>query len=366
VSSTAAEVTIIGAGVVGCAAAAVLAEAGARVQVYERDEVAGAASGRNSGVVQHPFDPVLADLHVETVGLYRELDGLALPVDPAGVLMLARDPAQLAGVAAGIGREAPALRPTLLEPAEVRQLEPALAPGLAGCRLETGFPVRPASATRALARRAHVLGAVFHEHEPAWPWVGSGRARGVIAAGVRRPADAVLVTAGPWTPEVVDTTGAWRPIEHVWGVVAEVELADPPRHVVEEAGVEAVAAGGPSGAHGSVFSAVSADGVTSVGSTFLREQPDPAAWTDSLLSAGAAFLPAIAHAPVRGARACARPQSFDGRPLVGELPGIGDLWVAAGHGPWGISTGPATARIAADAILAGQAVPAELSVSRAA
>jgi glycine/D-amino acid oxidase-like deaminating enzyme len=52
---------------------------------------------------------------------------------------------------------------------------------------------------------------------------------------------------------------------------------------------------------------------------------------------------------------------------VGELPGIGDLWVAAGHGPWGISTGPATARIAADAILAGQqAVPAELSVSRAA
>jgi len=138
VSSTAAEVTIIGAGVVGCAAAAVLAEAGARVQVYERDEVAGAASGRNSGVVQHPFDPVLADLHVETVGLYRELDGLALPVDPAGVLMLARDPAQLAGVAAGIGREAPALRPTLLEPAEVRQLEPA----------EHGCQSTPADAAR--------------------------------------------------------------------------------------------------------------------------------------------------------------------------------------------------------------------------
>ena len=39
------DVAIIGGGIVGCAAAAFLAEAGARVDLYEREEVASAASG---------------------------------------------------------------------------------------------------------------------------------------------------------------------------------------------------------------------------------------------------------------------------------------------------------------------------------
>jgi sarcosine oxidase, subunit beta len=62
--SAPADVAIIGGGIVGCAAAAFLAEAGAGVDLYEQDEVAAAASGRNSGSVQHPFDPVLRDLHL--------------------------------------------------------------------------------------------------------------------------------------------------------------------------------------------------------------------------------------------------------------------------------------------------------------
>ena len=43
-----------------------------------------------------------------------------------------------------------------------------------------------------------------------------------------------------------------------------------------------------------------------------------------------------------------------GRPQVnlseslGRVPGIDGLWVAAGHGPWGISTGPASGRLLAD------------------
>jgi glycine/D-amino acid oxidase-like deaminating enzyme len=49
---------------------------------------------------------------------------------------------------------------------------------------------------------------------------------------------------------------------------------------------------------------------------------------------------------------------------VGELPGQEGVWVAAGHGPWGISTGPATARVAADALLGRAGVPEPLSASR--
>ena len=356
-----ADVAIIGGGIVGCAAAAFLAEAGVQVDVYERDEVAAAASGRNSGSVQHPFDPVLTDLHVETLRHYRELDDFELPREPAGVLMLAHERAALEPSVTEVARDCPELAPALLAPDELRQVEPAVGPGLWGCRLETGYPVRPAAATRAFAKRAYAAGARFHEGETAWPWVIGARARGVLAAGVRRPAGAVLVAAGPWTPEVIDPTRAWRPIVPVWGVVADIEMDDPPGHVLEEAGVEAVGAGGPD----SIFSLVPADGQVSVGSTFLPEEPDAPAWAPTLRRGGQPFVPGLRRAKVVGVRACARPQSFDGCPLVGEVPGQQGLWVAAGHGPWGISTGPATARIATDAVLGEAEVPAPMSVARA-
>ena len=354
------DVAIIGGGIVGCAAAAFLAEAGVQVDLYERDEVAAAASGRNSGSVQHPFDPVLRDLHLETLRHYRELDDFELPPEAAGVLMLARERAVLEPSVSEVARECPELAPALLGPEELRRVEPAVRPGLWGCRLDTGYPVRPAAATRAFAKRAYAAGARFHEGETAWPWVIAARARGVLAAGVRRPAGAVLVAAGPWTPEVIDPTRAWRPIVPVWGVVADVEMDEPPQHVLEEAGVEAVGAGGPA----SIFSLVPADGQVSVGSTFLPEEPDPPVWAPTLRRGGERFVPALRRAKVVGVRACARPQSFDGRPLVGELPDQEGLWTAAGHGPWGISAGPATARIAADALLGNAEVPAPLSVAR--
>ena len=43
--------------------------------------------------------------------------------------------------------------------------------------------------------------------------------------------------------------------------------------------------------------------------------------------------------------------SRDGRPLIGRAPAIERLWILAGHGPWGIATGPGSARLLADRIL---------------
>ena len=61
---------------------------------------------------------------------------------------------------------------------------------------------------------------------------------------------------------------------------------------------------------------------------------------------------------------CARPQSVDGRPFIGEVAQVAGLFVCAGHGPWGISTGPASAAIAARAVLDGTAPPPELDAAR--
>ena len=361
-----ADVAIIGGGIVGCAAAAFLAEAGVDVEVFEREEVAAGASGRNSGSIQHPFDPALAELHSETLDHYRGMDEVGMPSAAAGVLMLASAREPLEGSVREIAADSPELEAELLEPEAVRELEPAVADGLWACRLETGYPVRPIAATRAFARRAHAAGARFHEAETAWPWVAGGRTRGVLSAGVRRPAGAVIVAAGPWTPEVVDPTRAWRPIVPVWGVVADVDLPDPPRHVLEEASVKSLAPGAEGDADhaGALFSLVAADGRVSLGSTFLLDRPNPDLWEGRLRRGGDRFVPGIRRAEVVGLRTCARPQSVDGRPLLGEVRAQEGLWVAAGHGPWGISTGPASARIVADALLERAEIPEPLSVRR--
>jgi D-hydroxyproline dehydrogenase subunit beta len=339
------DVAVIGGGIVGVAAATFLARAGAQVELFERGELASGASGRNSGAVQHPYDPELVGLHEETIALYRALDGFAFDAEPAGVLVLGHDNGALAEVAADLGRAYPELEPVVLEG---RSVEPALAPGVSACRLRSGHPVRPEAATLALARAARAAGAVLQTDAE------------VTVAELRQRAGAVLVAAGPWTPQVVDPSGGWRPIAPVWGVNVEVAMADPPRAILEEGGVETAVAGEVPPV---LFSLVTAAGVGALGSTFLQREPDPAAFVAQLLERGRAFVPALGEAI--SVRACARPQSFDGRPVLGPVPGADRLFVAAGHGPWGISTGPASARLVADTILdPGTAIPAALDVAR--
>jgi glycine/D-amino acid oxidase-like deaminating enzyme len=110
---------------------------------------------------------------------------------------------------------------------------------------------------------------------------------------------------------------------------------------------------------------VTADGVSAVGSTFLPERPDAEARAPGLLAAGARYLPALAEPGAVASRACPRPQSFDGRPLLGPLPGIEGAHVAAGHGAWGISLGPGSAELVVEGVLGrGAPIPAALAASR--
>jgi glycine/D-amino acid oxidase-like deaminating enzyme len=195
---------------------------------------------------------------------------------------------------------------------------------------------------------------------------------GVERGGFIEPTGAVVVAAGPWTPEVVDPTGRWRPIAPSWGVVASVAVPDPPRHGLEAADIEIEPAEQPPPAteparptepgtpgdrdrrdNAVDFSLVPAAGSSALGSTFLPDEPDPLDWLDALRRVGGRYVPAIAAAPVTAWRCCARPVSRDGRPLIGPAPWADGLWIAAGHGPWGVSTGPGSARMLADRILVG-------------
>jgi len=379
-TSDPADVVVVGGGIVGCSAAAFLAGAGARVTLVEVGEVASGASGRNSGVVQHPFDPALRDIHQATMAAYRELAdeadlGFSLPAEPAGLLLVALEPGGPRALTEVLRDEWPELEPTFVDADELRRLEPGLAPEVAACRVRIGYPVPPAAATRAYASLAERRGVRVLTGTGAASLVrerGRGRVTGVrLTDGTILAAGAVLVAAGPWTPGLLDPTGAWRPIRPFWGVVAEIGLAEPPRHILEESGMdEALGGVAPSveaDADGERpdFSLVTALGRSSLGSTFLEAEPDARAWVPRLVARGGRFVPAIAKAPIGAIRACARPLSLDERPLLGPLPGMPGAFIAAGHGPWGISTGPGSARLVCAGILGQRvAIPPELDAAR--
>jgi glycine/D-amino acid oxidase-like deaminating enzyme len=129
----------------------------------------------------------------------------------------------------------------------------------------------------------------------------------------------------------------------------------------------AAEAGAPPAEPGSApeFSLVTAAGTSAVGSTFLEREPDPGSWIVPILARAARFVPILSTAPIRNVRTCARPLAIDGRPLIGAVPGVDGLYVCAGHGPWGISTGPGSARLVADLVLGRRpAIPAELDAAR--
>jgi glycine/D-amino acid oxidase-like deaminating enzyme len=375
VSPAGTDVVVVGGGIVGAAAAAFLAGGGATVTLVERDGLASAASGANSGVVQHPFDPVLAALYRETLGHDRRLAdadvGFALGAEPAGLLYISRDEAAVREVDRSLAATFPDLEREVVGGPDLVAIEPAVGPDLWACRVDIGYPVQPAASTYGFATLAERRGVRVRVGRPAALETRGDRVVGVVVDGRSIAADAVLVAAGPWTPSLIDPSGRWSPIRPSWGLVVETLLPAGPRHVLEEAeigaaiGTEEAPVSSARGAADSDFSLVPLEGIASVGSTFLEDEPDPGDWVERILARAARFVPAVADAPIRGTRSCPRPQSRDGRPLVGTVPGRPGLFVCAGHGPWGISTGPASARMVADAILGrGPAIPAALDPAR--
>jgi D-hydroxyproline dehydrogenase subunit beta len=338
------DVAVIGGGIAGCATAAFLAEAGAAVTVYEREAIAAGASGRNSGILQHPMDEALVALYEESLALYATLGhGFELPAEASGVLLVSQDGEALTRDFESARARFPDLEPEWLEGAE----EPALAPDIHAYRLHTGRPIGPTAAIRAWVERARAAGARFEI--------------GVAARARELPAGAVVVAAGPWTPAALGARPDWRPVYANWGVVAQVRLPRPPRHAFEQAGIEALTA--PGGAAGALFSLVTTGDVSAVGSTFDPERPETDVAAPAVLEHAARFLPALADARIEHTRACARPLSADGRPLLGPVDD--GIFLVTGHGAWGITLGPASARAVARTVLGeADAIPPELSAAR--
>lgn len=59
-------------------------------------------------------------------------------------------------------------------------------------------------------------------------------------------------------------------------------------------------------------------------------------------------------------QACFLPCTDDGLPVIGEIPGVKNCYVATGHSCWGILNGPATGASLAELILEGKSTTVDL------
>jgi glycine/D-amino acid oxidase-like deaminating enzyme len=83
-----------------------------------------------------------------------------------------------------------------------------------------------------------------------------------------------------------------------------------------------------------------------------------------MISYIATISPVLGSAPVSAKQACYLPRHMrfgeERSPLIGGVPKISGLWIAAGHTCWGIQNGPGTGKLMSEFIFDGEATSANI------
>lgn len=354
--SRAADVVVVGGGVVGCSSAWYLAREGLSVTLLERDDVASRASGAAAGMLL-PFGEAAAEgpflsWAARSLALFpalceelRQRSGIDPELEQSGALHVAVDDAAEAALRDKVRRFA---RHGLewWEADAAREAEPRLHPALRGAAFSPAEShVRSPLLARAFAAAAAELGARVERGVAVTGLLRSGeRVTGVASDAGPCQAGAVVLCAGAWTGGLAPFA---LPIEPVRGQILSLEGTRPPlRHMIVS---------------DEIYLVPKRDGSLVAGATVERrgfECRVTAGGMQRLLAASMGLLPALAEARFRDGWAGLRPATPDGLPAIGPAPGLAGLFVAAGHFRNGVLLAPVTGRLVADLVL-GKAPPAD-------
>jgi glycine oxidase len=354
--SSAFDVIVVGGGVIGNAAAYHLAKAKARVLVLEREAPGGSATRAAAGMLaaqeEAGDDEAFLDFCLKSRDLFKTLvpevealAGFGTEWAVTGLWRAAADEAEAASLREKAHRQSERGLPARwLDAAEARAALPSIeAPHGAFLAPEDGL-INPVLWSRALAEAARRLGARYAEFTPALSFLRDGRrVTGVRADRSAHAAGHVLLSAGAWTPGLLDGLDLRLPLEPVKGQL--MVLSGAPGLL--PAPVYA----------GDGYVVPRRDGRVLVGATAERvgfdTRPTPAA--QARLAAWAArWSPALLKLPVVGLQAGLRPASADGKPLLGPAPGWDGVSLACGHHRNGILLSALSGRIAAEGALEGR------------
>ncbi len=352
------DVVVVGGGVIGCSVAFALSRMGASVVVVERDRVgvhaSRAAAGMLAPITESSDEGPGFELGLESLDLFptlipelQELSGIDPRYMKSGLLRVVE-----ADEVHALRERAERLEEygcRWLGGDEVRKREPRLAPEIAGGLWSPreghvdGFLL-----TRAYAGAAARRGAQFQLGTTVWGLLREGeRVRGVRTSTGELPAADVVLCQGAWTRLAEDWVPAKLPVEPVKGQMISLESPQPDLPCV---------------IWGAGTYLVPRDGSVRVGATVERAGFDvrtTAAGISALLQGARRVMPVLGDCAFQEAWAGLRPGTPDDLPLIGPVPGLSGLTLAAGHYRKGVMLSPLTGLAVADWILSGK-LPAGL------
>ncbi|MER7665788.1 FAD-binding oxidoreductase [Streptomyces sp. NPDC096193] len=360
------DVVVIGAGVVGAACAHYASRAGLRVAVVDRGPVAGGTTGAGEGnllVSDKAAGPEL-ELALLSTRLWRELAAVlpaSVEYEPKGGVVVAPDEAALGALRHfAEGQRGAGVDAREVEAGELSELEPHLAPWLAGgFHYPQDAQVQPA---RAAARLLHTSGCDrYLDEEAVAILTGSdGAIRGVRTSRRELSAPAVVNAAGTWGGHVAELAGTTLPVLPRRGFVLVTEpLPRVVRHKVYAADYIADVASGSAALQSSAVVEGTPAGPVLIGATRERVGFDRTLSGEALrrlAAQAAALFPLLAHVRVMRAYHGFRPYLPDHLPAIGPDPRVPGLFHACGHEGAGIGLAPATGLLVT-AALCGERPP---------
>lgn len=358
------DISIVGGGVIGLSCAWRLAKRGAKVTLLERHECGDGASGAALGALWPPSplkNKPLHQLHRTSLARFpafaqelRDATGIDVGYQRCGRIELlanerSREVAleEVAAVqtedAASATGQAQVLR--VLTPEEVQAHEPLVnCPQYGALLCAATAQVNVASLLSALRIACERAGVSIREGIKVGGLdIRDGRVVGIQHRDESLACGAALITAGAWTSQIAPVLSEYAAVRPVRGqavlLQADRSLFTP---IVKKK---------------SVYLLPRSGGQVVIGSTTEPEAGfdirNTAKGVAGLMDGALETVPALAEAVVISMWAGLRPRALDHKPVLGAVPGVEGLFVAAGHYKNGIGMAPITSEIMADLIVNG-------------
>lgn len=371
------EVIIIGGGIAGASAAYHLAEYGRSVTLLERGEIASEASGVNAGGIGalgwgHAPD-LEARLTMGSLQIFRHLQldlGYDIEFRASGGLQAIQNAEQYAYARDRVlALKSRGYTAELLDINAARSIEPELNPKLAGALY---FPRRgqadPRKATRAFASAAAAEGAriLTGREVTGITRTADGDYR-IVCSDAEHRADTLILAAGAWCRPLGELLGIDIPIVPVRGQMWATQPM-PPRVFHGMAAVESYShwSANPGGDADTPPELTHVGGRRVTRHLYGRQTRDgeiifggdrQAVGYDRTSDVGgievnfshtAEILPFLGQRSIDRTWSGLMPFSLDGRPIIGKIPQLDNLYIVSGLASSGFGRGPMAGQLIAD------------------